>query len=145
MLEKIKFSLSKIFHFLQTLVIYMLCLVSLARYGKFILFEFITTLYLLFTSFYIPTFLTALSLFYFFFFFFRQIRQGNAQNTRGTAYVVYDSQSDAHNAFNKLSGFNYQNRYLVVLFHSVSRMQKSQLDLDARRAALEELKQQNGL
>ncbi|KAK9384386.1 hypothetical protein V1515DRAFT_611762 [Lipomyces mesembrius] len=47
----------------------------------------------------------------------RQIRLGNAQNTRGTAFVVYDDIQDAKMACDKLSGFNFQNRYLVVLYH----------------------------
>ncbi|VVT49035.1 uncharacterized protein SAPINGB_P002072 [Magnusiomyces paraingens] len=75
----------------------------------------------------------------------RQIRVGNASNTKGTAFVVYDHISDAKSAYNKLAGFNYQNRYLVVLFHSVNRMKKVQYDLETRRANLEQLKEKEGI
>ncbi|KAK9475674.1 RNA-binding domain-containing protein [Lipomyces japonicus] len=47
----------------------------------------------------------------------RQIRLGNAPGTKGTAFVVYDDVQDAKMACDKLSGFNFQNRYLVVLYH----------------------------
>ncbi|KAK9382848.1 splicing factor 3B subunit 6-like protein [Kockiozyma suomiensis] len=47
----------------------------------------------------------------------RQIRLGNAQGTKGTAFVVYDELQDAKTACDKLSGFNFQSRYLVVLYH----------------------------
>ncbi|KAK7203924.1 RNA recognition domain-containing protein [Myxozyma melibiosi] len=47
----------------------------------------------------------------------RQIRLGNAQGTKGTAFVVYDDIQDAKTACDKLSGFNFQSRYLVVLYH----------------------------
>merc|ERR1711964_904678 len=47
----------------------------------------------------------------------RQIRQGIANNTKGTAFVVYEDVMDAKQACDKLNGFNFQNRYLVVLYH----------------------------
>lgn len=46
-----------------------------------------------------------------------QIRQGIASNTKGTAFVVYEDVLDAKSACDKLNGFNFQNRYLVVLYH----------------------------
>lgn len=49
----------------------------------------------------------------------RQIRQGIASNTKGTAFVVYEDVMDAKSACDKLNGFNFQNRYLVVLYHQV--------------------------
>ncbi|KIH87614.1 pre-mRNA branch site protein p14 [Sporothrix brasiliensis 5110] len=47
----------------------------------------------------------------------RQVRQGIANNTKGTAFVVYEDVMDAKQACDKLNGFNFQNRYLVVLYH----------------------------
>jgi len=41
------------------------------------------------------------------------VRQGIATNTKGTAFVVYQSLTDAKQACDKLNGFNFQNRYLV--------------------------------
>ncbi|KAK9367491.1 hypothetical protein V1509DRAFT_626084 [Lipomyces kononenkoae] len=55
----------------------------------------------------------------------RQIRLGNAQNTRGTAFVVFDDIQDAKMACDKLSGFNFQNRYLVVLYHQPDKVTHS--------------------
>ena len=46
-----------------------------------------------------------------------QIRQGIAGNTKGTAFVVYEDVMDAKQAFDKLNGFNFQNRYLVGRSH----------------------------
>jgi RNA recognition motif-containing protein len=54
-----------------------------------------------------------------------QIRQGIANNTKGTAFVVYEDVMDSKAACDKLNGFNFQNRYLVVLYHQV----RSFLDL----------------
>ncbi|KAK9472448.1 uncharacterized protein V1510DRAFT_417543 [Dipodascopsis tothii] len=52
----------------------------------------------------------------------RQIRLGNTASTRGTAFVVYDEIQDAKMACEKLSGFNFQSRYLVVLYHQPDKM-----------------------
>ncbi|KAK9449034.1 uncharacterized protein V1518DRAFT_427474 [Limtongia smithiae] len=57
----------------------------------------------------------------------RQIRLGNAQGTKGTAFVVYDDIQDAKTACDKLSGFNFQNRYLVVLYHQPDKLLLQQL------------------
>jgi pre-mRNA branch site protein p14 len=51
----------------------------------------------------------------------RQIRVGTTKDTRGTAYVVYEDIYDAKNAQEHLSGFNVQNRYLIVLYHANKR------------------------
>jgi len=75
----------------------------------------------------------------------RQIRQGIATNTKGTAFVVYEDVMDAKSACDKLNGFNFQNRYLVVLYHQPEKMLKSQADLAERQANLEKLKQENGI
>ncbi|KAF2101911.1 putative Pre-mRNA branch site p14-like protein [Rhizodiscina lignyota] len=75
----------------------------------------------------------------------RQIRQGIANNTKGTAFVVYEDVVDAKQACDKLNGFNFQNRYLVVLYHQPEKMAKSKSDLEDRKANLEALKQQHGI
>ncbi|KFH47265.1 Splicing factor 3B subunit-like protein [Hapsidospora chrysogenum ATCC 11550] len=74
----------------------------------------------------------------------RQVRQGIANNTKGTAFVVYEDVMDAKQACDKLNGFNFQNRYLVVLYHQPEKMAKSREDLEARRESLAQLKKQHG-
>lgn len=56
----------------------------------------------------------------------RQIRQGIAANTKGTAFVVYEDVMDAKIACDKLNGFNFQGRYLVVLYHQVEKMVRAE-------------------
>ncbi|KAI9692763.1 MAG: hypothetical protein M1820_009362 [Bogoriella megaspora] len=73
-----------------------------------------------------------------------QIRQGIANNTKGTCFVVYEDAVDAKTAFDKLSGYNFQGRYLIVLFHQPDKMAKSQ-DLAQRREELEQLKKQHNI
>ncbi|EMC95782.1 hypothetical protein BAUCODRAFT_71560, partial [Baudoinia panamericana UAMH 10762] len=75
----------------------------------------------------------------------RQIRQGIASNTKGTAFVVYDDVMDAKAACDKLNGFNFQNRYLVVLYHQPEKMAKAQADLAERQENLEKLKREHGI
>ncbi|CBF79417.1 hypothetical protein AN7456.2 [Aspergillus nidulans FGSC A4] len=75
----------------------------------------------------------------------RQIRQGIANNSKGTAFVVYEDVHDAKQACDKLNGFNFQNRYLVVLYHQPEKMLKSKEDLAERQENLERLKQQHGI
>ncbi|KAJ6135935.1 Nucleotide-binding alpha-beta plait [Penicillium capsulatum] len=75
----------------------------------------------------------------------RQIRQGIANNSKGTAFVVYDDVHDAKQACDKLNGFNFQNRYLVVLYHQPDKMLRSKEDLAERQENLERLKQQHGI
>nr|POE54298.1 splicing factor 3b subunit 6-like protein [Quercus suber] len=75
----------------------------------------------------------------------RQIRQGIATTTKGTAFVVYEDVMDAKAACDKLNGFNFQKRYLVVLYHQQSKANKSQLDLAERQENLEKLKQEHGI
>ncbi|KAF7185780.1 Splicing factor 3B subunit 6-like protein [Pseudocercospora fuligena] len=75
----------------------------------------------------------------------RQIRQGIAANTKGTAFVVYEDVMDAKGACDKLNGFNFQNRYLVVLYHQPEKMAKSQADLAERQENLERLKREHGI
>ncbi|KAL2184135.1 RNA-binding domain-containing protein [Thermothelomyces heterothallicus CBS 203.75] len=75
----------------------------------------------------------------------RQVRQGIASNTKGTAFVVYEDVLDAKQACDKLNGYNFQNRYLVVLYHQPDKMNRTKEDLDARKENLERLKQQHGI
>ncbi|KHO00006.1 pre-mRNA branch site protein p14 [Metarhizium album ARSEF 1941] len=73
-----------------------------------------------------------------------QVRQGISTSTKGTAFVVYEDVMDAKQACDKLNGFNFQNRYLVVLYHQPEKMMKSREDLEARRESLAQLKKQHG-
>ncbi|KAG9511679.1 hypothetical protein KCU77_g12839, partial [Aureobasidium melanogenum] len=75
----------------------------------------------------------------------RQIRQGIANNTKGTAFVVYEDVVDAKQACDKLNGFNFQNRYLVVLYHQPEKMARQAQDLQQRQDDLEKLKRQHGI
>ena len=75
----------------------------------------------------------------------RQIRQGIANNTKGTAFVVYEDVMDAKQACDKLNGYNFQSRYLVVLYHQPEKMAKSNMDLKEREQQLERLKQEHGI
>ncbi|TGZ78660.1 RNA-binding domain-containing protein [Ascodesmis nigricans] len=75
----------------------------------------------------------------------RQIRQGIANNTKGTAFVVYEDTMDAKTACDKLNGFNFQNRYLVVLYHQPEKMARAENDLQKRQESLEKLKRQHGI
>ena len=75
----------------------------------------------------------------------RQIRQGIANNTKGTAFVVYEDILDAKSACDKLNGFSFQSRYLVVLYHQPDKMVRSTTDLTERRDALEKLKKEHGI
>ena len=52
---------------------------------------------------------------------------------------------DAKQACDKLNGFNFQGRYLVVLYHQPEKMQRSREDLETRQENLERLKQQHGI
>ncbi|KAI2636191.1 hypothetical protein GGS21DRAFT_543098 [Xylaria nigripes] len=69
----------------------------------------------------------------------RQIRKGISVDTKGTAYVVFWNAMDAKNALEKLNGFNFQNRYLVVLWHQPEKtlkMKESKEDVQARQESL---------
>ena len=71
----------------------------------------------------------------------RQIRLGNKNATRGTAYVVYETPLDAKMAVDKLNGFSFGGRFLVVLFHQLDKVVKPE-DLVTRQEELERLKKQ---
>jgi len=71
----------------------------------------------------------------------RQIRLGNKNATRGTAYVVYESPQDTKVAVEKLNGFSFGGRFLVVLYHQLDKVVKPE-DLVTRQEELERLKKQ---
>ncbi|PSK56892.1 splicing factor 3B subunit 6-like protein [Elsinoe australis] len=75
----------------------------------------------------------------------RQIRQGMSPQTKGTAFVVFEDIMDAKQACDKLNGFNFQSRYLVVLYHQPEKMMQKQADLAERAASLEKLKKEHGI
>lgn len=52
--------------------------------------------------------------------------RGCEKKTKGTAYVVYEDIFDAKRAQEGLSGFNVQNRYLIVLYWNQKRQQQHQ-------------------
>ena len=53
---------------------------------------------------------------------------------------------DAKSACDKLNGFNFQNRYLVVLYHQPEKMAKAHAnDLAERQDKLEKLKREHGI
>jgi pre-mRNA branch site protein p14 len=62
----------------------------------------------------------------------RQIRRGVSGDTRGTAYVIYEDVYDAKHALEQLQGFNVKGRYIVVLYHQITRIQPN---LNAAAAA----------
>lgn len=74
----------------------------------------------------------------------RQIRLGNNKDTRGTAYVVYEDIFDAKNAQEHLSGFNVQNRYLIVLYHQAKR-QSQKLSTKEQEEELRRMQQKYGV
>ncbi len=86
----------------------------------------------------------------------RQIRQGTAPTTKGTAFVVYDEIADAKQACDKLNGFNFMNRYLVVLYHQPEKMavrsgggggggEAGKGDFEERKERLERVKKEHGI
>lgn len=70
----------------------------------------------------------------------RQIRLGDTAQTRGTAFVVYEDIQDARAACEKLSGFNFMERYLVTLYHQPDKAALRVNDLETRQAALDAAK-----
>lgn len=75
----------------------------------------------------------------------RQIRKGNTEGTKGTAFVVYDEVADAKQAYDQLNGFQFENRYLVVLYHQPEKMVKSAQNFAERHERLETVKKENGI
>ena len=76
----------------------------------------------------------------------RQIRAGTSNTTKGTAYVVYEDVVDAKQACDKLNGYNFMNRYLVVLYHQPEKMKVDlKEDLVTRQENLEKMKEEHGI
>ncbi|KAL9086457.1 MAG: hypothetical protein Q9159_004169 [Coniocarpon cinnabarinum] len=75
----------------------------------------------------------------------RQIRQGINNSTKGTVFVVYEDVVDAKAACDKLNGFNFQGRYLVVLYHQPEKTLKAKEDLSERQENLEKLKKEHNI
>jgi pre-mRNA branch site protein p14 len=69
------------------------------------------------------------------------LHSGNKNTTRGTAYVVYEHPNDAKMAIEKLNGFSFGGRFLVVLMHQLDKVAKPE-DLVSRQEELERLKKQ---
>jgi pre-mRNA branch site protein p14 len=76
----------------------------------------------------------------------RQIRAGTESKTKGTAFVVYEDVMDAKQACDKLNGFNFMNRYLVVLYHQPEKMKPDMKDdIASRMDELERKKREHGI
>jgi pre-mRNA branch site protein p14 len=76
----------------------------------------------------------------------RQIRAGTDNKTKGTAFVVYEDVMDAKQACDKLNGFNFMNRYLVVLYHQPEKMKTdAKDDIVSRMEELEKKKREHGI
>ena len=56
------------------------------------------------------------------------IVSGTTRESRGTAYVIFEDVFDAKAAVEHLSGFNIQNRYLIVLYHSQNKQNKTAMN-----------------
>ncbi|PSC68521.1 Alpha-ketoglutarate permease isoform B [Micractinium conductrix] len=74
----------------------------------------------------------------------RQIRVGSSKETRGTAYIVYEDIYDAKTAVDHLSGFNVQNRYLIILYYNSTR-HKQKLSLKDQEAELRRMQEKHGV
>ncbi|EFN60168.1 hypothetical protein CHLNCDRAFT_33701 [Chlorella variabilis] len=74
----------------------------------------------------------------------RQIRVGNSKDTRGTAYIVYEDIFDAKTAVDHLSGFNVQNRYLIILYYNSTR-HKTKVGLKDQEAELRRMQEKHGV
>jgi len=74
----------------------------------------------------------------------RQIRVGTQSDTKGTAFVVYEDIYDAKNAVDHLSGFNVQNRYLIVLYYQQNKTTKK-MDAKKQKQEIDKLKEKYGV
>ncbi|KAK6364617.1 hypothetical protein LTS17_012090 [Exophiala oligosperma] len=69
-----------------------------------------------------------------------------AYNVDSETFVVYDEVLDAKQACDKLNGFNFMNRYLVVLYHQPEKMKiEVKEDIAARQENLERMKREHGI
>lgn len=74
----------------------------------------------------------------------RQVRMGDSDGTKGTAFVVYEDIYDARNAQVKLSGYNLQNRYLMVNFHKEKGARRGAMSVEDEERELEKLRAASG-
>jgi len=74
----------------------------------------------------------------------RQIRIGTSKESRGTAYVVFNDIYDSKQACDHLSGFNVQNRYLIVTYHNPTRHNKK-LSLKEQEEQLKNMQDRFGV
>jgi pre-mRNA branch site protein p14 len=70
--------------------------------------------------------------------------RGCEKKTRGTAFVVYEDIFDAKRAQEGLSGFNVQNRYLIVLYWNKKRQQQH-LSVKAEEERLKKVQEKYGV
>ena len=79
----------------------------------------------------------------------RQIRAGTSPSAKGTAFVVYEDVADAKQACDKLNGYNFMNRYLVVLYHQPEKMKDGMVgdgkSVEERKEELERVKREHGI
>lgn len=59
--------------------------------------------------------------------------------------MVYEDIFDAKNAQEHLSGFNVQNRYLIVLYHQVKRQAQTAASLKTQEEELRRVQEQHGV
>lgn len=74
----------------------------------------------------------------------RQIRVGTSKDTRGTAFVVFEDIHDAKQACDHLSGFNVQNRYLIVLYYNPAKHNRK-LSLKDEEEQLRAMQERHGV
>lgn len=74
-----------------------------------------------------------------------QIRKGVETSTKGTAFVIYQTLQSAKLAIEKLSGFNFNGRYLIVSMFSADRQKLREGTIEQREKHLEQLKEENGI
>ncbi|KAH9909150.1 pre-mRNA branch site protein p14 [Xylariomycetidae sp. FL2044] len=75
----------------------------------------------------------------------RYIRKGISVEAKGTAYVVFWNVMDAKAALEKLNGFNFQNRYLVVLWHQPDKTLRLKDETKFRQDNLADIKVKHGI
>jgi pre-mRNA branch site protein p14 len=70
----------------------------------------------------------------------RQIRVGNTDKTKGTAFIVYHDTADAKHAFEALTGFNVEGRFLHLSYFHGKRRDGGVIALEEKKAENAELK-----
>jgi len=75
----------------------------------------------------------------------RQIRLGIAKTTKGTAFVVYEDVTDAKNACDQLNGHKFQQRYMIILYHQLSKVKFNNENLGAHQRSLAQQNQDHNI